>query len=219
MPKVSICIPTYKRPDLLKVALDSCLAQTFQDFEVVIVDDSPDVLTENMIRNMRATRAIEYVRNAHRTGQANSKNQLFDLATAEFIVMLHDDNILTPTALDDLIKPLQEHSAVVASFGKQYCLTNEGSILEGETAMMNKRYFRTDDRGDQVQQSEWSALVQQFPGDGFMIRSVVARKTRYRESERPNRGRPGHGGDPVSVRTRRKRGAGESKGVAHYSAV
>ena len=36
MPKVSICIPTYKRPELLKVALDSCLAQTFKDFEVVI---------------------------------------------------------------------------------------------------------------------------------------------------------------------------------------
>jgi glycosyltransferase involved in cell wall biosynthesis len=181
MPKVSICIPTYKRPDLLKVALDSCLAQTFQDFEVVIVDDSPDVLTENMIRNMRATRAIEYVRNAHRTGQANSKNQLFDLARGEFIVLLHDDNILMPTALDDLIKPLQKNPAVVASFGKQYWLTHEGSILEAESARLNERYFRTDDRGNQVQPSEWSALVQQFPGDSFMIRSVDARKTRYRE--------------------------------------
>src|SRR3984893_9230615 len=106
MPTVSICIPTYKRPDLLKIALNSCLAQTFQDFEVIIVDDSPDALTENMVRNMRTTRPIEYVRNAHRTGQANSKNQLFDLARAEFIVMLHHDNLLLPSALEDLIKPL-----------------------------------------------------------------------------------------------------------------
>jgi len=180
MPKVSICIPTYKRPEFLKVALDSCLAQTFQDFEVTIVDDSPDARTENMVGNMRATRAIEYIRNAHRTGQANSKNQLFDRANGEFIVLLHDDNILTPTALDDLIKPLQDNPGVVASFGKQYFLTHEGTFLEAESTMMNQRYCRTDDRGNQVQQSEWSALVQQFPGDSYMVRAIAARETRYR---------------------------------------
>jgi glycosyltransferase involved in cell wall biosynthesis len=54
MPKVSICIPTYKHPDLLKVAVDSRLAQTFQDFEVVISDDSPDTRTEEMFRNISA---------------------------------------------------------------------------------------------------------------------------------------------------------------------
>ena len=180
MPKVSICIPTYKRPDLLKVALDSCLAQTFQDFEVVIVDDSPDVLTENMIRNMRATRAIEYVRNAHRTGQANSKNQLFDLARGEIHRFAPRRQYLDAHCARRFNQAIAKEprggcilrQAVLA-------LPTKGQFSETESARLNERYFRTDDRGNQVQPSEWSALVQQqFPGDSFMIRSVDAHARR-----------------------------------------
>src|SRR6478736_1339154 len=146
MPTVSICIPSYKRPDLLKVALDSCLAQTFQDFEIVIVDDSPDLESEKLVRSISGKQPISYVRNPRRTGQANSKNQLLDLAEGEFVVLLHDDNFLTPTALADLVQPLLEHPNVVASFGYEYFLSHEGDVLEAESTTLNNKYCRTPDR-------------------------------------------------------------------------
>ena len=180
MSRVSICIPTYKRPELLRSAIDSCLAQTFQDFEIVIVDDSPDDETQKMVETLSEGQRVRYVRNPHRSGQANSKNQLFDLAGGEFLVLLHDDNVLMPAALADMIKPLQENFGVSASFGKQYFLTHEGVVLEHESLLLNKKYFRTDERANQIQPSEWSALVQQFPGDSYMVRTTIARKTRYR---------------------------------------
>jgi glycosyltransferase involved in cell wall biosynthesis len=181
MPKVSICIPTYKRPDLLKVAVDSCLVQTFQDFEIVISDDSPDTRTEEMVGNISSKHLIRYVHNVPGFGQARNVNQLFSLATGEFLVLLHDDNFLMPSALEDLLKPLQENPTVVASFGKDYLAANDGAILYSESELVNRRYSKTDDRADRVQRSAWSVLAAQFPPDGYMVRTAAASKTLYRD--------------------------------------
>ena len=181
MPKVSICIPTYKRPDLLKVAVDSCLSQTFQDFELIISDDSPDTRTEEMVRNLSSKHRIRYMYNVPGLGQARNVNQLFRLAAGEFLVLLHDDNFLMPSALEDLLKRLEENPTVVASFGKDYLATNDGTILESESELVNRRYSKTDDRADRVQRSAWSVLAAQFPPDGYMVRTAAARKTLYRD--------------------------------------
>lgn len=180
MPKVSICIPTYKRPDLLKVAVDSCLAQTFQDFEIVISDDSPDTRTEEMVRDISAKQPIRYVRNTPGLGQAKNVNQLFSLAQGKFLTLLHDDDFLTTVALEALLKPLQELN-VVAAFGKLHLATHEGTVLTSETEVMNRMYFRTPDATNQIQRSTWSALVQQFPCDGWMARTAAVRATLYRD--------------------------------------
>jgi glycosyltransferase involved in cell wall biosynthesis len=180
MPAVSIGIPTYQRPELLRNAIDSCLAQDLQDFEIVIVDDSPDTRTEQIICNSSERMRIRYVRSEYKQGQAAAKNQLLDLSEGDLFVLLHDDNILMPGALKDLAEPLQKDPDVVASFGKQYLLTHEGAVLGVESESLNERYHRTGDREYQVQPSEWAALVQQLPADGYMVRTSAARATRYR---------------------------------------
>ena len=181
MSKISICIPTYKRPDLLKVAVDSCLAQSFQDFEIVISDDSPDTRTEEMVRNISSKQRVRYIHNLPGMGQARNVNQLFSAATSEFLVLLHDDNFLMPSALDDLLKPLEQNPMVVASFGKDYLAANDGVILYAESELTNQRYSKTDDRADRVQRSAWSVLAAQFPPDGYMVRTAAANKTLYRD--------------------------------------
>jgi glycosyltransferase involved in cell wall biosynthesis len=181
MARVSICIPTYNRPELLKVALESCLAQTFQDFEIVISDDSPDTRTEEMVREFSAPQVIRYVRNTPGLGQARNVNQLFSLASGEFLTLLHDDDTLLPTALADLIKPLQNNATVVASFGKQYLVTHEGTVLDEESRALNERYCKTDERANQIQRSAWSVLAAQFPPNGYLVRTAAARATLYRD--------------------------------------
>jgi GT2 family glycosyltransferase len=181
VPKVSICIPTYKRPELLRIAIDSCLAQTFQDFEILIGDDSPDMQTEKMVGELCFAQAIRYTRNVPRCGQAGNINQLFGQAKGEFLVLLHDDDMLEPTALEDLITPLEGNPDVVASFGKQYVISDEGIILNSESEAMNRKYFRTNEAANRLQPSTWSALVQQFPCNGYMIRTSAARATLFRD--------------------------------------
>jgi hypothetical protein len=97
------------------------------------------------------------------------------------LVLLHDDDTLMPTALADLIKPLENHPNVVASFGKQYLMTHAGAILDFESRELNERYCRTDERANQIQRSAWSALAAQFPSDGYLVRTAAARATLYRD--------------------------------------
>ncbi len=181
MPAVSICIPTYKRPELLKLAVKSCLAQTFTDFEIIIGDDSPDSQSEETIDPLRATQSIRYFRNSPRAGQAKNVNQLFAQAQGEFLVLLHDDDILQPNALEALIRPLQQNPDLVASFGKQLVINSDGDVLQPESESLNRKYCRTDQRANRVQRSAWAALVQQLPCDGYMVRTAAARATLYRD--------------------------------------
>ena len=159
---VSICIPTYKLPDLPKAAIDSCLAQTFQDFEIVISDDSADARTEEMIQSLFSDRTIRYVRNDPGLGQAKNVNQLFGLAQGEFLMLLPDDDFLTPAAVETLLKPLEKRN-VVAAFGRQYLATHEDAIIAQESEAMNDRYLRSASTANKIQRSECSALFQQFP--------------------------------------------------------
>ncbi len=181
MPAVSICIPTYKRPQLLNLAVESCLAQTFTDFEIIIGDDSPDSQSKETIHLLRTSHTIRYFRNSPRAGQARNVNQLFAATEGEFLVLLHDDDVLLPNALENLIKPLQQNPNLVAAFGKQLVIDNEGAVLQPESEALNRKYCRTDQRANRVQRSAWAALVQQLPCDGYMVRTSAARTTLYRD--------------------------------------
>jgi GT2 family glycosyltransferase len=129
---------------------------------------------------MSPRQRVNYVHNPQKTSQARGVNQLFELAEGEFLVLLHDDNFLMPTALEELVKPLEEYPDVVASFGKDYLAKDDGTILDTESELLNQHYCKADERADSVQRSAWSILVAQFPGDGFMVRTAAARKIRYR---------------------------------------
>jgi len=181
VPTVSICIPTFKRPELLKLAIESCLAQTFTDFEILIGDDSPDSQSEEVVRSLPAPQPIRYTRNWPSAGQAKNVNRLFESARGHYLVLLHDDDLLLPTALENLIKPLQQDPNTVACFGKQLVINNEGEVLETASETLNRKYCRTNERANQVQRSAWAALVQQLPCDGYMVRTEAARATLYRD--------------------------------------
>lgn len=113
MPKVTVVITTYKRPKMLKEALESVLAQTFRDFEVVVVDDGSDTLGE----------ALEAVKPAYDEAgivlqgmnlQENSgyqcvpKNFGILYAAGSYIAYLDDDNLWDPDHLQGLIDEIEK---------------------------------------------------------------------------------------------------------------
>jgi glycosyltransferase involved in cell wall biosynthesis len=104
MPLVSICIPTYNGASYLEACLDSALAQTFPDFEVLIVDDqSTD--QSYQIAQAYATRdpRIRVARNTHNLGLVGNWNQCVLLAQGEWVKFLFQDDILEPNCVERML--------------------------------------------------------------------------------------------------------------------
>lgn len=100
MPKVSIIIPTYNRADLLPRAIASILAQTFRNFELIIVDDgSTDDTPEVVNKFQEKDNRVKYIRQENSGGAARPKNTGIKNAAGEYIAVLDSDDEWLPEKL------------------------------------------------------------------------------------------------------------------------
>lgn len=97
-PAVSICIPTYNHPELLRQAVQSCVDQTFGDFEIVITDNSDGDASERVIRQLGDPR-IRYHRNEKNLGGAGNFTKALALARGHYVKWLMDDDLMKPAFL------------------------------------------------------------------------------------------------------------------------
>jgi len=111
--KVSIIIPTYNRPELLKRALSSISEQTFKDYEVIVVNDG-GCPVEDVVANSEIKDKIRYFYHPENSGQSFSLNLGLENALGEYIAYLDDDDIYYPHHLETLYKFLIEKGKEVA---------------------------------------------------------------------------------------------------------
>jgi glycosyltransferase involved in cell wall biosynthesis len=107
-PLVSICIPTYRRPELLERAVRSCLAQTYPHFEVLITDNSPDDASSQRVARLKDPR-IRYHRNGANLGPFANSSRVAALATGTYVKFLMDDDLLKPRCLELMVAALEQH--------------------------------------------------------------------------------------------------------------
>src|SRR5579859_3767603 len=102
MSLVSICILTYNRPEYLRRAVESCLAQTYPDFEIVITDNSTNDESSKLAATWADPR-IRYFKNVGNLGPTGSANRGFSLARGKYIKYLMDDDLLKPRCLELMV--------------------------------------------------------------------------------------------------------------------
>jgi glycosyltransferase involved in cell wall biosynthesis len=88
--KISICIPTYNRPILLKRAINSVFAQTYSDYEIIVCHDGIDLHTSAVVKELRDPR-VKYYKNSHQLGIVGNVNECIVRSTGEIITFLEDD--------------------------------------------------------------------------------------------------------------------------------
>jgi len=89
---VSICIPAYQRPELLKRLLDSILVQEYTRYEVVVTDDSPGTTVSDLIDSHPLKPAIRYFKNQQPMGTPENWNESIRKAGGDWIKLMHDDD-------------------------------------------------------------------------------------------------------------------------------
>src|SRR3989442_437688 len=98
MSKVSVIIPTYNRAEFLGLALTSVLNQTFQDFEILIIDDNSQDSTQEVVTNFGDER-IKYIRHDVNKRVAAARNTGVANSNGEYIAFLDDDDEWFPDKL------------------------------------------------------------------------------------------------------------------------
>jgi len=124
-PKVSICIPTYNRKNYLREAIGSILAQTYKDYEIVIVDDGSTDGTEEMIKKLAIPFTYHWQKN---TGDAAARNKLIELAQGQYISFIDSDDLLMPDSIERMVKALEAENGDIIVYGSYFRIDENGRI-------------------------------------------------------------------------------------------
>jgi GT2 family glycosyltransferase len=124
-PEVSICIPAYNRPEELRVAIASALAQTVDDLEVIVTDDSDGC--QDLIAEFGDVR-LRYYSNQERLGMAANWQRAISLARGRYVGLLMDDDRLLPTFLERCLPAFAADQRVGVVFSNH--LFDNGASVE-----------------------------------------------------------------------------------------
>ncbi|HSP82091.1 MAG TPA: glycosyltransferase family 2 protein, partial [Myxococcaceae bacterium] len=112
---VSVIIPTYNRSWGLRLAMRSVLAQDYEDFELLVVDDASPDDTPRVVAEVEDSR-LRYVRQPTNVGMTRNWGHGVTLARGEYLVLLADDDQLGPGFLSQRVAALRGHPSRVVAF-------------------------------------------------------------------------------------------------------
>lgn len=114
MPKISVIVPVYKAEAYLAECIDSILCQTYEDFELILVDDgSPDNCCAICREYEKRDSRIRVLRQENR-GQAAARNHAMKIATGEWICFVDSDDVIHPQMVQLLYRAAVESGADIS---------------------------------------------------------------------------------------------------------
>ena len=111
-PKVSVIVPTYNRAHFIKKAINTVLEQTYQDFEIIVVDDGSKDETEDVVKSIKDDR-IRFIKHDKNRGSSVARNTGIKNAKGEYIAFLDSDVTWLKEKLEKQIKILESSPADV----------------------------------------------------------------------------------------------------------
>ncbi|HYR84497.1 MAG TPA: glycosyltransferase [Terriglobia bacterium] len=139
-PRISIGLGVYNGGKFLRPTLDSIVAQTFGDFELIISDNASTDGTEETCREFAArdTR-IRYSRNPTNIGLFNNFNRVFHLSSAQYFRWSSADDLFDRRSLEECVKVLDDHPEVVLCYPKTVLIDGDGRTIRGYDDNLNLR--------------------------------------------------------------------------------
>lgn len=144
-PFFSVVITTMDRTHLLKDAIASVLGQSFQDFEIILVDDGG--IPENIHQILNGLRCIYVNKRHYRPGVSASRNIGLGLASGRYVVFLDDDDRLSPLFLAQ-VKILAESQPGKAFFGNYFVVEEQVSVTERRELSRKQEIICNNDTAD-----------------------------------------------------------------------
>lgn len=123
LPFVSICIPTYNRAGMVSKAIESALTQSYQNIEVLIVDNASDDNIESVIAAYHDPR-LKFYKNDRNLGIFGNFNRCIELSHGEYIHILHSDDFIDTNFTKTCVDFMESHPGVMMTCGSARFLSN-----------------------------------------------------------------------------------------------
>lgn len=167
MPKISVIIPTIGRETLPR-AIESILNQTFQDFEIIVTDDTEDEKARPLVEPYLKDQRIRYVVNRkYMHGPCGNKNNGLDNVKGEYFTILDDDDYIFPNALEELLN-------IAEAYGYKSVFANCQDDTKG--SFTGKHYEKSEE-------VDWiDFLCGRYEGDYFgILHSSLVKGKRFKD--------------------------------------
>lgn len=135
MTKVSVIIPTYNRNTFIQEALNSVRAQSFMDYEVIVVDDGSTDSTGEMLQNTYDEK-VHYMWQENQ-GESVARNKGIELANGEYIAFLDSDDKWLSKKLEMQVRLLDEYPEIGMSFCQAQLINETGNLLDSSVLGRN----------------------------------------------------------------------------------
>lgn len=131
MPRVSIGVPVYNCEHFLQQSIGSLLAQTYEDFELVITDNASTDRTEEICRQFMAKdKRVRYFRNEKNLGGPGNFRRVFSLCRGEYHKWSTADDYWDPTVIEKCVAVLDREPDVVVCYPKTRLVKETGELIE-----------------------------------------------------------------------------------------
>ena len=162
MPLLSICIPAYNRPEWLRRAMCSILTTSIEkqsQIELIVSDDSTipacKQVVDELIVNWHGQQ--HYCQNTPSLGMAGNWNHCIQIASGEYVLVLHDDDYLETAAPDKILQTLQQHS-------------NASALLFGVNVVTSQQRIRKQQIFNSLQPLTPESALEKILTDSSFIR-------------------------------------------------
>ncbi|MDY7021360.1 MAG: glycosyltransferase, partial [Cyanobacteriota bacterium] len=141
MPRVSVVIPTYNQEAYISQAIDSVLQQTYQDFEIIIVNDASSDCTVEKILEISDSR-LRLFSFKQNQGESAATNYGIQQASGEFIAILHSDDVFFPQKLEKQVNFLESHPQYHAVLTYPQLISDRGEVLPPSNSFLSRVFLQ-----------------------------------------------------------------------------
>jgi glycosyltransferase involved in cell wall biosynthesis len=132
---VSVCVPAYKAERFIAATIESVLAQTSEDWELVLVDDASPDATYDVAARYTSDRRVRVERNPANLGPVGNWNHVVAQARGRYVKLLCSDDLLYPTCLARQAGALTAHPRAGMVAARRDIIDADGRVVFGERGL------------------------------------------------------------------------------------
>lgn len=139
-PLVSVIMPAYNAEKYIREAIESILGQTYDNFELIIIDDCSLDKTMDVVNTIKDDR-IRIFHNEKNMGIAYSRNYALESSKGKYIAIMDDDDVSFPSRFEEQVGLLEAREDIDIVGGRVQRIDEKGNIIESNDTVFNNPLF------------------------------------------------------------------------------